>query len=134
MLYSSFNEREGQSFPDCGAVGVDGCTDGRDVVGIHGSRHAAVLGIDIADRDKLRLNRAEDRHGLGAFQWAAGDVQADLGGNAPAVHHAVEGAAGVRRLDIEAGPLDPVLGEIVQQRNTVDGKSVCRDIASRPFR
>ena len=134
MLYSSFNERKGQSFPDCCAVGVDGRADGRDVVGIHDSRHAAVLGIDIADRHELRLDRAEDRHGLGAFQRTAGDIQADLGSDTAAVHHAVEGAAGVRRLDIEAGPLDPVLGEIVQQRNTVDGKSVCRDIASRPFR
>ena len=50
------------------------------------------------------------------------------------MHHAVEGAAGVRRLDIEAGPLDAILCEVVQQADAVDGKSVSCDIASRPFR
>jgi hypothetical protein len=48
------------------------------------------------------------------------------------VHHAVEGAAGVRRFDIEAGPLDAVLGEIVQERDAVDGEAVGRDKSS-PF-
>ena len=114
-IFLSFDKRKGQSFPDCGAVGVDGCADGRDIVGIHGSRHAAVLGIDVADRDKLRLDRAEDRHGFGAFQGSAGDIQADLGGDTAAVHHTVEGSTGVRCFHIEAGPLDPVLGEVVQK-------------------
>jgi len=46
------------------------------------------------------------------------------------VHHAVQGAAGVRRFDIEAGPLDAVLGKVVQQRNAVDGKTIGCDKAS----
>ena len=50
------------------------------------------------------------------------------------MHHAVQGAAGVRRFDIEAGPLDAVLGKVVQQRNAVDSKSVCCDKASSSIR
>ena len=111
-IFLSFDKRKGQSFPDCGAVGVDGGADGRDIVGVHGPGDAAVLGIDIADGDEFRLDRAEDRHGLGAFQRAAGDVQSHLGSDTPAVHHAVEVTAGVRPLHLEAGPLDTVLSEV----------------------
>ena len=49
------------------------------------------------------------------------------------MHHAVEGAAGVRRLDIEAGPLDAVLGEVVQQADAVDGKTIGSDGGLPPF-
>ena len=111
--FLSFNQRKGESFPDSGAVGVDGRADGWNIIGIHGTGDAAVLGVDIADCHELRFDRAEYRHGLGAFQRAACDIQADLGSDTAAVHHAVEGSTGVRRFDIEAGPLDPVLGEVV---------------------
>ena len=40
------------------------------------------------------------------------------------MHHAVQGAAGVRRFDIEAGPLDAVLGKEVQQADAVDGETI----------
>ena len=49
------------------------------------------------------------------------------------MHHAIEGAAGVRRLDIEAGPLDAVLSEIVQQRNAVYCKTIGSDGGLPPF-
>ena len=114
-IFLSFDKRKGQSFPDCGAVRVDGGADGRDIVGVHGPGDTAVLGVNVADRHELRLDRAEDRHGLGTFQRPAGDVQADLGGDTAAVHHSVQGAAGVRCFHIKAGPLDAVLGEVVQQ-------------------
>ena len=102
----SFDQRKREPLPDCRAVGVDGGTDGGNVIGIHRAGNASVLGIDVADGDELRLDGPEDRHGLRAFQRAAGDVKADFGGDAAAVHHAVQGAARVRRFDIEAGPLD----------------------------
>ena len=123
----TFYQRERQAFPNTSAVGVDGRADGGDVVGIHGPGDGSVLGIDIANGDELGLDGTENRHGLGALQRAAGDVQADLRGHAAAVHHAVQGAAGVRRFNIEAGPLDAVLGKVVQQRNAVDSESVCCD-------
>ena len=47
-----------------------------------------------------------------------------------AVHHAVQGAAGVRCFNVEAGPLDAVLGEVIQQADAVDGESVSGDKAS----
>ena len=123
----SFDQRKREPLPDCRAVGVDGGTDGGNVIGIHRAGNASVLGIDVADGDELGLDGPENRHGLGALQRAAGDVEADLGGNTAAVHHAVQGAAGVRRFDVEAGPLDAVLGKVVQQRNAVDGESICCD-------
>ena len=133
-IFLSFYEWKRQAFPYCRAIRVDGGADGGNVVGIHGPGDGSVLGIDVADRDELRLDGPEDRHDFAALQRAAGDIQADLGCHAAAVHHAVQGAAGVRRFDIEAGPFDAVLGKIAEQRNAVDGKSVCRDIASHSIR
>ena len=126
----SLDKRKRQAFPYCRAVGVDGGADGGNVVGIHRSGDAAVLGINVADGNELRLDGAQYRHGLAAGERAAGDVKADLGCHAAAVHHAVQGAAGVRRFDVEAGPLDAVLGEIVQQADAVDGESIRCDKAS----
>ena len=123
-IFLSFYEWKRQAFPYCRSVGVDGGADGGNVVGIHRSGNASVLGIDVADGHELRLDGAEDRHGLAAGERAAGDVKADLGRDTSAVHHAVQGAAGVRRFDVEAGPLDAVLGEVIQQADAVDGESV----------
>ena len=50
------------------------------------------------------------------------------------MHHAVAGTAGIRRFDIEAGPLDAILSEIVQKRNAVDGESVSCDGGLPPYR
>ena len=123
-VFLSLDQRESQAFPYGGAVGVDGGADGGNVVGVHGTCYAAVQGIDIADRDELGLDGAENRHGFRALQRAAGDVKADFRGNAAAVHHAVQGAAGVRCFDVEAGPFDAILGEIVEQADAVDSETV----------
>ena len=129
-IFLSLYEWKRQAFPYCRAIRVDGGADGGNVVGIHGPGDGSVLGIDVADRDELRLDGPEDRHDFAALQRAAGDVKADLGRHAAAVHHAVQGAAGVRRFDIEAGPFDAVLGEVIQQADAVDGESVRCDKAS----
>ena len=133
-IFLSFNQRERKTFPDCCSIRIYCCTDGRDIIGIHCPGDTAVLGVDVADGYELRLDRTEDRHGLGAFQWAASNIQSHLGGDAATVHHAIEGTAGVRRFDIEAGPLDPVLSEVAQKRNAVDGESVCGDGGLPPYR
>ena len=132
--FLSFDERKREPLPDCSAIGVDSGADGGNIVGVHRPGDAAVLGIDVADGDEFWLDGPEDRHGFAALQRTAGDIQADLGGDAAAVHHAVQGAAGVRRFDIEAGPLDAVLGEVAEQTDAVDGKSICGDKASNSVR
>ena len=50
------------------------------------------------------------------------------------MHHAVQGAAGIRRFDIKAGPFDAVLGEVTEQADAVDGESICSDKASASYR
>ena len=122
-LGSPLDEREFQPFPPRRAVIVDGGADRRDVVGVHGLGDAAVHGVGIAHGDVLRGDGVEDDCRLGGGQRAAGHVQADLDRHPAPVHHAVQRAAGVRGLDIEAGPAEAVLGDVGQEVYVVDGEN-----------